>query len=281
MPRRFALALLTLLVLLLLALLAGRRLRSISPSLYRGSTVPTAQPTPAIPPTPIPARRVVLFFESGDDERFHPELRDVPSSLDEAGFLRSIAAAVMEGPRSAQLLAPFPAGWTVRGAYRLKAGLAVIDLSPAALPPGPGAPAPAVSPRWETGSHEEESAAQALVLSIVKNIPDVNRVFFVLSGEPADTLAGHLDLTHPLRPDVARTVQETPLEPGTPAAVPVPSAPVPDLGIPGGPIAALTPGPAVALPPPPGSPLPTAAATPLPLAPPRTPRAPRARADSA
>ena len=249
MPRRFALALLTLLVLLLLALLAGRRLRSI-PSSSRRGTVPTALPTAAIAPTPIPARRVVLFFESATDERFHPELRDVASSLDDAGFLRSIAAAVMEGPRSAQLLAPFPPGWTVRGAYRLKDGLAVIDLAPAAPPPGPGAPAPAISPRWETGSHEEESAAQALVLSIVKNVPDVNRVVFVLAGEPADTLAGHLDLTHPLRPDVARTVQETPLEPIAP--------------------------------PPPGSGSMTVPATPLPTAAPRTPRASRARAaDSA
>ena len=223
MPRRFALALLTLLVLLLLALLAGRKLRSISTPSRRG-TVPTARPTAAIPPTPIPARRVVLFFESATDERFHPELRDVASSLDEAGFLRSIASAVMEGPRTGALLAPFPPGWSVRGAVRLKDGHAVIDLAPAAPPPGPGAPAPAVSPRWETGSHEEESAAQALVLSIVKNVPDVNRVVLVLSGEPADTLAGHLDLTHPLRPDVARTVQEAPVEPSTTAPPPAPTA---------------------------------------------------------
>lgn len=223
MPRRFALALLTLLVLLLLALLGGRRLRTAQAGKRRGA-VPTARPTPAIPPTPIPARRVTLFFEAASDEKFHPELRDVASALDEVAFLRSLSTAVLAGPRRPELLSPFPRGWQIRGTYRLKEGIAVLDLSPPApSPPGPGAPSPAApAPRWEAGSHEEESAAQALVLTIVKNLPDVNRVILLVSGEPAETLAGHLDLSHPLRPDSARVLEEVPPEPA-PTPLPGPA----------------------------------------------------------
>jgi predicted component of type VI protein secretion system len=61
-------------------------------------------------------------------------------------------------------------------------------------------------------------------------------VAFVVGGEPAETLAGHLDLTHPLLPDLTRASSEPPLEavpPPSPVAPPstperpAPSAPSP------------------------------------------------------
>ena len=131
MPRRFALALVALLLLLLLALLAGRRLKAPPPA---ASAVPTSRPTAAIPPTPIPARRVALYFESPVDDLLHPEARDIPAALDDVAFLRSVAAAVMEGPRRPELVRPFPEGWSLRGAYLLREGIAVVDLSPPPLP---------------------------------------------------------------------------------------------------------------------------------------------------
>jgi hypothetical protein len=139
MPRRFALALVVLLLLLLLALLLGRRMRGPSPA---AAAVPTLRPTAVIPPTPIPARQVSLYFESLTDDRLHPEARDVPAAVDDVAFLRSVAAAVMDGPRRQELVRPFPEGWSLRGAYLLREGIAVIDLSPPPLlaPREPGTP---------------------------------------------------------------------------------------------------------------------------------------------
>ncbi len=262
MQRRFAVVLLLLLVFLLLALLVGRRVATRAPRAGRLGAVPTARPTSVIPPTPIPAHRIAVYFESPADERLHAEARDVPVSPDDVAFLRSVAAAVLDGPRRPELLRPFPDGWTLRAAYRLKEGLAVVDVAPPPLPTDAPAP-PAGALRWETGSHEELMAAQALLVTVAKNIPEVTRVVLLVAGEPAETLAGHIDLTHPLRADAALASDEAPL----PAPTPTPT-----------PAAAATPAaaPTVAAPTAP-SPVPT----PRPKAPPKSPAPTRPLAQTA
>ena len=216
MPRRFALALVALLLLLLGALLLGRRLKGPARAT---PLVPILRPTAAIPPTPIPARRVSLYFESPNDDQLHPEARDVPAALDDVAFLRSVAAAVIDGPHRPELMKPFPEGWSLRGAYLLREGIAVVDLSPPPLaaPKEPGTPA---GPRWPAGSHEEDTAIQALAVTLAKNLPAVTRVVLLVAGDAAETLGGHADLTHPIAPDLRRAADEPPGEaPIAPAAL--------------------------------------------------------------
>ncbi|MBK8594397.1 MAG: GerMN domain-containing protein [Holophagales bacterium] len=285
MPRRFALALLALLVLLLLGLLAGRRVHE-ERQRRRVAARPTPTRTVPPPPTPIPARLVSIWFENAEDGYFHPEAREVPAAVDDVAFLRSLAAAVLEGPRHPALQRPFPDGWTLRAAFRLADGLAVLDLAP----PAPLAPTPAPEPspsvtegkkgakpeptpttpppvaiaeppaRWETGSSEEVGAVQALVLTVTKNLHSVSRVILLVGGEPVETLAGHVDLTHPLLPDLSRAADEAPLVAPMPepAASPAPAAAPPDL--PAAPVVA-----------PPVAPSPTARTAPGPAGAPRAP----------
>jgi len=180
-----------------------------------------------VPPTPIPARRVVLYFESPADGKLHPESRDLPVMPDDIALLRAVGAAVLEGPRSPDLLSPFPEGWRLRAAFRLKDGIAVLDLEP----PGekkterpPGAP----PTRWETGSREELLAAQSLVVSVARNTVGLSRFVLLVGGEPAETLGGHVDLTHPLSPDTALVSDELPAAPSpTPVPAPAPGTPPP------------------------------------------------------
>jgi hypothetical protein len=61
---------------------------------------------------------------------------------------------------------------------------------------------------------------QALAVTVAKNIPAVTRVVLLVGGESAETLAGHVDLAHPIAPDLARAVDEAP----RPARPPVPTA---------------------------------------------------------
>ena len=183
--------------------------------------MPTLRPTAVIPPTPIPARKVSLYFESLADDRLHPEARDVPAAVDDVAFLRSVAAAVMDGPRRQELVRPFPEGWSLRGAYLLREGIAVIDLTPPPLltPREPGSPA---GPRWQAGSHEEDSAIQALAVTLAKNLPQVTRIVLLVAGEAAETLGGHADLLHPIAPELKRAAEEPALE--VPTATPSPAA---------------------------------------------------------
>ena len=247
MPRRFALGLVALLVLLLLGLLAGRRVLSPYGSVKAGAVpTPTARPTPIAPPTPIAGQRVSLWFEPVEGELFRAEERELPAAADEIAFLRALGSAVLDGPRRPELLRPFPEGWTLRGAYRLRDGLVVLDLQPPVRGgtggiEGPPAPETALGPRWQTGSHEELAAVQALLITIAKNVPNVTKVALVVSGEPAETLAGHVDLAHPLVPDLARAGEEPAL---AAAAPPAPTAVVT-------PAETETPAPAAPTPPPP------------------------------
>ena len=296
MPRRFALALLALLILLLLGLLAGRHVQE-----SRQKRQVAARPTPTRtippPPTPIPARLVSIWFESADDGLFHPEAREVPAAVDDVAFLRSLATAVLEGPRHPALLKPFPDGWTLRAAFRLADGIAVLDLAPPAPPtPAPtpepppveaegkkGAkkptptstippPVPIAEPpkRWETGSSEEVGAAQSLVLTVTKNVHAVSRVILLVGGEPVETLAGHVDLTHPLLPDLSRAADEAPRvapmpepEATSSPAVAAPPA-VPSAVPPAAPTSAVSPAPAPPQVPPIVAPRPAARPTPRP-----------------
>lgn len=217
MPRRFAIVLLLLLVLLLVGLVVALRLAPRGPAERPAAT--RTNPTPRVPPTPIPPRRVTLYFESAADEKLHPEARDLASARDDGALVAAVAGAVLEGPRRADLLKPFPDGWQVRAAYRLKDGIAVLDLAPAARPePTSSGAAPAA---WEAGSHEEWNAVQALVLSVTRNVPGLSRVVLLVGGEPVETLGGHVDLSHPILVDPGLAVIEPPGEPPpTPTATP-------------------------------------------------------------
>ncbi|MHB1047975.1 MAG: hypothetical protein ACYC4P_18390 [Thermoanaerobaculia bacterium] len=262
MPRRFALALLALLVLLLLGLLAGRKVHESRQKRRVASQPVPTRPIPP-PPTPIPARLAAIWFESAADGMFRGEVREVPAVVDDVALLRRLGAEVLAGPRHPDLLRPFPEGWTLRAAYRLADGLAVLDLAPPASPAPPveegdgakpadaggkKAPTPTPSPvvteppkRWETGSSEELAAVQALVLTVTKNLPAVTRVILLVGGEPVETLAGHVDLTHPIPPDLSRAADEAPLVAPMPTSPPDPAAsaepassptPVPDAAAP-------------------------------------------------
>ncbi len=48
------------------------------------------------------------------------------------------------------------------------------------------------------GSSEELTIVAALVDTVLQNVADTTRVRILVNGEPAETLAGHVDLTRPL-----------------------------------------------------------------------------------
>ena len=206
MARRFALALVALLALLLGAFLVARRLAPPRPA---APAAPPPRPTAVVPPTPIPARPVTLWFESSDgDGALHPELRHVPAASDDVAFLKSVAAGVVEGPRSPDLVKPLPDGWSLRAAYLLREGVAVLDLAPPRPAPETDAAGPPAAVRWQAGAHEEDTAVQALAVTIAKNMPAVTRILLLVGGEPGETLAGHVDLGHPIAPDLPRAADE-------------------------------------------------------------------------
>jgi hypothetical protein len=153
---------------------------------------------------------VKLFFPAGDRPGLVIEERTVPFSND---LSRQLTVVVEELARGSQIgFAPsLPAGTRVLEVFVTARGVAYVDLSKeAATPAG-------------RGSDDELNTVYSVVNSITSNFPAIKRVQIVIEDRQVPTLAGHVDLTRPLAPDLTYLAAAT----LTPVASPVPSGPSP------------------------------------------------------
>jgi len=133
-------------------------------------------------------RTVKLYFES-PELLLVPETRNLALPANPAGALSVTMRELFKGSANAAVPRPFPADTVVRAAYLLPDGTAFVDLGGATLTQG-----------WGTGSHEELMAVYSVVQTVTANFPEARKVQILVNGEPADTLAGHIDLGRPLTP---------------------------------------------------------------------------------
>lgn len=171
-----------------------------------GEAAPSRQAEPAKEPD----RKisVKLFFPAGDRPGLVIEDRTVSFSND---LSQQLKVVVEELARGSQIgLGPsLPAGTRVLEVFVTARGVAYVDLSKeAATPAG-------------RGSDDELITVYSVVNSLTSNFPAVKRVQIVIEDRQVPTLAGHVDLTRPLAPDMTYLAAAT----LTPAASPEPSAP--------------------------------------------------------
>jgi len=169
---------------------------------------------------------VTLFFVSLDGPGLAVEDRSVTLYADLGHQIRVVVEELLRGSQSG-LLAPLPVSTKVRATFVTPAGVAYVDLSTrgAETEPSPALPEGALRDSPEPiseagapefvagepqsvrrlgiqGSREELLAVYSVVNSVVVNFPAVQRVQILLDGETASTLAGHIDLSHPLSADM-------------------------------------------------------------------------------
>jgi hypothetical protein len=130
-----------------------------------------------------------LFFPA-DGGTLKPEPRDLQVSESPKDRIHKILDALLIGPRTAGLVAPFPAGVVVGGVLLGPDGTAYVDLRwPNHEEPPPG------------GSTEEIQRVYSVVDSVALNVPHAQRVVLLWNGVQRETFSGHLDLSRPLVPD--------------------------------------------------------------------------------
>jgi spore germination protein GerM len=148
---------------------------------------------------------VRLYFEAPDRLGLVPEERSVPFSDDLPRQLRTVVEELGKGSTTG-LLTTLPAGTKVLEVFVTARGIAYLDLSKE------------VSGITEGGSKGELLTVYSVVNSIVTNFPAVKRVQFLVEDKPVTTLAGHVDLSRPLLPDL--TFLATPSPPPAPSPSP-------------------------------------------------------------
>jgi spore germination protein GerM len=161
-------------LLAIVALAGGCRKRALTPNLNVENKVAV--------------RPVTLFFE-GPEMLLVRETRNVALPENPAGALSVVARELLKGSANAGVPHSFPRDTVVRAAFLLPDGTAFVDLG-----------GPTLTQGWATGSHEELMAVYSVVQTIETDFPEAKRVRILVNGEPAETLAGHVNLEHALTP---------------------------------------------------------------------------------
>jgi hypothetical protein len=179
-------------------------------------------PAPAASASPSAAEiriSVKLLFPSETEPALVVEERAVAYSPELPRQLRLVLEELLRGSQS-EHLPPLPADTKILAVYITAEGLAYVDLSKEAAAGQPG------------GSLDERLSVYAVVNTLASNFPAVRRVQILIDGKPAETLAGHVDLSRPLVPDLT-LIAEPPPSPSPPpegeppAAEPTPAPPSP------------------------------------------------------
>jgi hypothetical protein len=144
------------------------------------------------PPSPEAARRihVRLYFEASEQPGLLSEEREVTFSSDLGVQLRTVIEELAKGPHTAGLLPTLPAGTRVLEVFVHAGGVAFVNLSSEVASGLPG------------GSRNELLSVYSLVNTIVTNFPATSRVQLLVNDQAVSSLAGHVDLSRPLPPDM-------------------------------------------------------------------------------
>lgn len=136
----------------------------------------------------VTVRPVTLYYQ-GLDMLLGSEKRNVALPESSAAAMPLVVRELVKPPASGAHAPSFPRDTVVRGAYLLPDGTAFVDLG-----------GPTLTQGWGTGSHEELMAVYAVVQTVTSNFPEARRVRILVNGEPAETLAGHINIARSLSP---------------------------------------------------------------------------------
>jgi Sporulation and spore germination len=129
--------------------------------------------------------RASLFYVAEDGLRLSAVDADVPNGATPADQVRALVEAQLQ-PAPAPLAQAIAEGTKVRQIFVAEDATAFVDLSKEAVTNHRG------------GSLDELFAVYAIVNAVTVNLPAIKGVQILIDGQEVDTLAGHVDLRHPL-----------------------------------------------------------------------------------
>ena len=132
-----------------------------------------------------PPITATLFYVSEDGMRLVGVEREILAGKTTTEQARRIAEWQLSSAPS-PLASAVPDGTTLRAIFVTPQGDAFVDLSREVSMGHPG------------GSLEELFTVYAIVNALTMNVPDITAVQILVEGREVDTLAGHVDLRHPL-----------------------------------------------------------------------------------
>jgi spore germination protein GerM len=144
-----------------------------------------------------PVRRITatLYYIGDDGMALVPVQREVPFAATVVEQARAIIEAQIAA--APPLVSAIPADTKLRDVFITERGDAFVDLSADLTAKHPG------------GSLSEIFTVYTIVNALTVNLPAVTRVQILVNGKEVDTLAGHVDLRHPLSKNMEWVVHDT------------------------------------------------------------------------
>ncbi len=136
-----------------------------------------------------------LFYVSDDGMALVPVQREVAFGATTPEQARAIVEAQLTA--AVPQVSAIPAGVTLRDVFITERGDAFVDLSGDITAKHPG------------GSLDEIFTVYTLVNALTVNLPAIQRVQILVDGKEVDTLAGHVDLRHPLAKSLEWVIHDT------------------------------------------------------------------------
>ena len=133
------------------------------------------------------ARKIhaLIFYVTDDGAELQASSQEVLYGATPAEQARRIIEAQIQPPPAGRLTA-IPPGTAIRSVFVGSKGDAYADFSPEIRSAHPG------------GSLNEALAVFTIVNALTSNLPGITSVQILVDGKEVDSLAGHIDLRHPL-----------------------------------------------------------------------------------
>lgn len=136
---------------------------------------------------PMDMKTISLFFPSEDDDKLHPEEREIPAYASVAEQARRTIEELIAGPQG-ELLNPIPPETKLRELYITTLGDAFVDFSRE------------IRENHPFGSAADITTVYSIVHSLTENFKEIKQVYILVDGGERETLGGHIDLRRPFQP---------------------------------------------------------------------------------
>jgi hypothetical protein len=137
------------------------------------------------------AENQFTVFYTAEDRRLHPQAFSLKQPLSDHDLARRVLAELTAGePPEGYLESPLAPGCRARAVY-LHGETVVVDFDPG------------FAQLLNGGTGDEALALYAVVNSLLTNLPDFAAVRFLIDGETCEALGGGLDLSQPLKINLA------------------------------------------------------------------------------
>jgi spore germination protein GerM len=156
---------------------------------------PAAGPASASPGAAVRKITATLYYVADDGMALVPVQREIPFGSTVVEQARAIIEAQIAA--APPHVSAIPADTKLRDVFVTERGDAFVDLSADVVAKHPG------------GSLGEIFTVYTFVNALTVNLPAVTRVQILVDGKEVDTLAGHVDLRHPLAKSLEWVVHES------------------------------------------------------------------------